>query len=108
MDTSPLLLLAIFGILICLLSSCTNKPINLPPGTTICQNPSYGDDCLDNYGQFSTFKNGLPCNTCQSKTDYLSDKNGCAWASSPGAPNLWCTVDCMSCSAIIGTFTKKN
>jgi hypothetical protein len=87
---------------------CTNKPIVLPQGTTVCTNPYYGTDCLDAYGTFSTFKNGLPCNTCQTHDDYLLDKNGCAWASSPGAPNLWCTIDCNTCSAIIATFTKKN
>lgn len=90
------------------LASCTNKPVVLPPGTTICQDPYYGEDCLDSYGKFYLFNDGLPCNTCLSHSDYLSDKNGCAWASSPGAPNLWCTTDCRSCSAIISTFTKKN
>lgn len=90
---------AIFG--------CTSPPPVLPPKTNICTQPFLGDDCLDTYNTFATFKNGLPCNLCQDKkADAWWD--GCAWSGQKDDPNYWCVSDCNLCNAIIPTFTKQD
>lgn len=89
-----------------LLAGCTPAPVK-PTKVNICTQPFLGEDCLDTYQTFSTFKNGLPCNTCQDKkVDTWWD--GCAWTGHKGDPNYWCVTDCNVCSAIIPTFTKKQ
>lgn len=88
------------------LAGCTTPVVN-PGKANVCVQPSLGEDCLDTYKTFSTFKNGFPCNLCQDKqVDTWWD--GCAWAGKKGDPNYWCVTDCNICSAIIPTFTKKD
>jgi hypothetical protein len=88
------------GCLSLLISGCTDKPVVLPAGTAMCQQPMYGDDCTTHPGDPTSLpliKNQLFCNLCQSNLD--GPATGCAWVGS-GNPDLWCVRDCSVCSSL--------